>query len=44
MGSKWYVMYGEHFDGGLIGIKSQDVEFIKDEFLRIGDVDKESQL
>jgi len=42
--SKGYVMYGEHPSGGLTEIESRDVEFLEDEFPRIGEVDKDSQL
>ena len=38
---KGYVIYGEHPNGGMTEIESQDVEFLKDEFIRIGDVDKD---
>lgn len=35
-------MYGEHFDKGLNEVESCDVEFLEDEFPRIGEVDKDS--
>ena len=37
-------MYGEHPSGGLTEIEFRDVEFLEDEFLRICEVDKDSQL
>ena len=37
-------MYGEHPSEGLTEIESRDVEFLENEFPRIGEVDKDSQL
>ena len=42
--SKWYVMYGEHSDGGMIEIEPRDVNFIEDDFPSISEAKQELQL
>ena len=42
--SKAYVMYGEHPNGGMIEIESRNVDFLEDEFPRIGEIKKGSRV
>ena len=43
-GSKGYVMFGEHPDGGKIEVDSLDVDFIENNFPSIGDVNESLDL
>ena len=43
-GSKGYVMFGEHPDGGKTEVDSRDVDFIENDFLSIGDVNESLDL
>jgi len=36
--SKGYVIYGEHPNGGMTKVDSRNVDFLKDEFLSIGEI------
>ena len=43
-GSKGYVMFGEHLDGGKTEVDSRDVDFIENDFTSIGDVNESLDL
>ena len=43
-GSKGYVMFGEHPDGGKTEVDSRDVDFIENDFPSIGDVNESLDL
>ena len=44
VGSKGYVMYGEHPEGGMVEIDSRDVNFLENEFPNVGELKENFEL
>ena len=42
--SKGYVMFEEHLNGGIMEIDSRNIEFLDDEFPRVGEIKKDLKL